>query len=122
MSTLRGYVGTDISADTGEVVVLAKSVNPAFNPGDHEDIVTLRMRMKTNVPEDPYAGGTMVATVRWHDGNQVQEWIVGCNTSDGNYLEAGQEIWMDGSRDLTVQVAPVIGAGSVDVQIDYVEL
>jgi hypothetical protein len=122
MSTIRGYVGTNISADTGEVVVLAKSVSPAFDPGDHEDIVTLRMRMKTNTPQDPYAGGTMLATVRWHDGNQVQEWNVGCNTSDGNYLEAGLEIWMDGSRDLTIQVQPAVAGGSVDVLLDYVEL
>lgn len=122
MSTIRGYVSTNISANTGEIVVLAKSVSPAFNPGDHEDIVTLRMRMKTNTPQFPYLGGTMLATVRWHDGNQVQEWNVGCNTSADNYLEAGQEIWMDGSRDLTIQVTPAIAGGSVDVQLDYVEL
>lgn len=122
MSTLRGYVGTDISADTGEVVVIPKSPNPVFLPGEHEDIVTIRVRVKTHTPQNPYAGGSMVATVRWHDGNGVQEWFVGLQTTPDNYAESGVDIWMDGSRDLTIQVQPSVAGGSVDVQLDYVEL
>lgn len=122
MSTIVGYRETDISADTGEVVVIPKSVSPAFLPGEHEDIVTFRMRIKTHTAEDPYAGGTMVVRVRWHDGNQVQEFLAGLAVTDGAYLETGQEIWMDGSRDLTIQVEPSPAGGSVDVQLDYVEL
>lgn len=122
MSTVRGYVGTDISADTGEIVVLAKSLNPAFAQGDHEDVVTLRMRVKTHTPQSPFLGGTMLARVRWDDGSVVQNWDIGLLTDVDNYAENGMDIWMDGSRDLTIQVLPVVAGGSVDVQLDYVEL
>lgn len=122
MSTIRGYVGTNLSADTGEVVVLAKPVNPAFLQGQREDVVTLRMRVKVNTPQSPFLGGTMLARVRWDDGNAVQNWDIGLQTDVGNYAENGMDIWMDSSRDLTIQVLPVIAGGSVDVALDYVEL
>ena len=119
MSTIRGYNVADISADTGEVVVIAKPTAPSHLPGEREDIVTMRMRMKVNVV-DP--AGAFTATVRWSDGNQVAQWDVGLATTDGAYLEAGHEAWMDSSRDLTIQVVPLAGTGSVDVLLDYVEL
>jgi hypothetical protein len=121
MSTIRGYVGTNISADTGEVVVIASPLVGGFHlaPGTQEDIVTMRMRMKTNTA---FAGGNMLATVRWNDGNADQQWDVSLTTDPGNYGESGLEIWMDGSRDLTIQVLPLVAGGSVDVLLDYVEL
>lgn len=124
MSTIRGYVGTDISADTGEVVVIASALVGGFHlpPGQTEDIVTMRLRVKTHTPEIPYVGGSMLVTVRWNDGNADQQWAVSSGTDVGNYLEVPQEIWMDGSRDLTIQVEPAPAGGSVDVLLDYVEL
>lgn len=121
MTTTRGYIGTDVSADTGEVTVITMGA-PLPAVGTYENIVTLRMRMKTNTPEDPYLGGQALATVRWHDGNAVQEWNMGLSTYADNYAELPQEIWADASRDVTIQVQPYIGGGSVDVLLDYVEL
>ncbi len=121
MSTVRGYNQTDISADTGEVVVIASPLSGGFHlpPGTQEDIVTLRMRLKTN---GVFVGGAMLATVRWNDGNADQQWDVSITTDAGNYGESGLEIWMDGSRDLTIQVTPLVAGGSIDVLLDYVEL
>jgi hypothetical protein len=121
MSTIRGYVGTDISADTGEVEVIPAPVN-IYALGVAENIVTLRMRMRTNVPQDPYLGGQMLATVRWNDGNAVQEWNMGLSTYADNYAELPQEIWADMFRAVTIQVQPLVAGGSVDVLLDYVEL
>lgn len=124
MSTIRAYAQTDISADTGEVVAIAgQLINSELpDPGFREDIVTLRLRLKVNTPQDPYAGGSMLATVRWHDGNVVQEWNLALPTDVDQYVEQGMDVWMDGSRDLTIQVRPLVSGGSVDVLLDYVEL
>ena len=121
MSTIRGYEAQDISADTGEVTVITMGGTLPL-PGTYENIITLRMRMKTNFPEYPYLGGQMLATVRWNDGNADQEWNMGLSTYADNYAELPQEIWADASRDVTIQVQPLIGGGSVDVLLDYVEL
>ncbi len=124
MSTIRGYNQLDVSADTGEVVVIPGQLDQGNHlpVGFSENVVTLRMRLKTHTPQDPYVGAQMLATVRWHDGNVVQEWNLALATYADNYTEQGLEIWLDGSRDLTIQVQPLSAGGSVDVLLDYVEL
>lgn len=122
MSTIRGYDVQNISADTGEVTVIPAATN-IYSLGVIENIITMRMRLRTNVPEDPYLGGQMLATVRWNDGNAVQEWNMAIGTYADNYAELPQEIWADMFREVTIQVTPYVpGTGSVDVLLDYVEL
>lgn len=79
-----------------------------------EQIVNLRMRIKTNVVD---LLGLHLVTVRWNDGISDQEWNVSLSTILGNYTETGVQIWADVSRAVTAQIQPLVPGGSIDVII-----
>lgn len=124
MSTIRGYDQQNISADTGEVVVIAAPLDGGFPPppGTSENLLLAKIRLRTNTDGD----ATFLATVRWHDGNVVQEFNTALAATPGNYSElpiTDSGAWLDNSRDLTIQVQPIAGTtGSVDVVLIYKEL
>lgn len=124
MSTIRGYNQQNISADTGEVVVIAAPLISGFPPapGTSEQLLHAKVRQKTNTPGD----ATFLCTVRWHDGNVVQEFNTALAAFDGNYSElpiADGGAWVDDSRDVTIQVTPIAGTtGSVDTLLIFKEL
>lgn len=90
-------------------------VPPLPAPGDTEyGIVNLRMRLKTHTAD---LFGLYLCSVRWNDGVSDQSWDVSIQVSAGNYSEVGMQLWADCSRNVTVQVVPLVAGGSVDVQI-----
>lgn len=119
MGTLRGYNEEDISDSSGEVEVWAQG--PHSTPGLSEEMGMFRLRLRTHTPEDPYTGGQVLVTVRWHDGNGEQSWPLALATSEGNYSEQGNELWVDNVRAVTLQVEPYIGSGTIDVLMIYKE-
>lgn len=110
----RIFVMDDISSDTGEVNAsgLVWTPNPAA--GLSEEVVSLRMRLKTHTAD---ASGQYLCSVRWNDGVGDQSWDVSLSVTAGNYAEVGMQIWCDASRDVTVQVVPLVAGGSIDVLI-----
>lgn len=117
MSTnTRLVVLSDISADTGELMVGGLSSYPPLPAQGVTEygIVNLRMRLKTHT-DDP--SGQYLCSVRWNDGVSDQSWDVALSVTLGAYTEVGMQIWADESRNVTVQVVPLVAGGSVDVII-----
>ena len=116
MATSRIVELTDVSSDTGEVTILGQGLSFDPNPaqGFSEQIIQMRMRIKTNVPD---ASGQFLVSVFWNDGNSDQSWDVTLSNIAGAYTEVGMDIWADASRDLTYRVQPLTPGGSVDVRI-----
>jgi hypothetical protein len=131
MSTIRGYDVQNISADTGEVVVFPAPLigGTPPPPGTGEELLRLGLRNSVHTPEDPYVGGQYLVTLRYHDGKSLREENVAIQTfatdpldpATYNYNETQFNIWWDHSRDLTIQVTPLVpGPGTVNVLLDYV--
>jgi len=123
--SVRVFKQDDISSDTGEVALGGLGQSPPFPaPGFTEwGIVNLRMRLTTHTAD---AAGLFLCTVRWNDGQADQEWDVSLAATEDatdplnpikNYTEVGMQIWADHSRNVTVQVKPLVAFGSIDVQI-----
>ncbi len=101
---------TDVSADTGELGCSGLG----WTPPPDEQVVNLRMRIKTNVPS---LLGLHLVTVRWNDGVADQEWNVSLSNILDGYAEQPMQIWADPSRVVTAQIKPLVAGGSVDVRI-----
>jgi hypothetical protein len=112
----RLFKQDNISADTGEINLTGLGMSPPHpSPGYTEwGIINLRMRLTTHTAD---AVGQYLCSVRWNDGVSDQSWDVALSVVAGNYSEVGMQIWADESRNVTVQVVPLVAGGSVDVQI-----
>ena len=121
MSTTRLFSANDITSDTGEMYTTSGALShapPYPDPDYSETMVRMRLRVKTNTPS---LTGQFLVSVRWNDGVSDQSWDVSLNNTSGAYTEVGMDIWCDASRNLTVQVQPIVADGSVDVRLlgDY---
>ena len=108
------FSASDISADTGEQNMLTLNLNPNPPQGTSAAIIDLRMRLQTHTAD---LLGTYLVSVRYNDGVADQAWQVALQVSAGNYSEQGLQIWYDDSRDVTVQIEPLVSGGSIDVLI-----
>lgn len=113
MTTTRLYNGTNISANTGVINTILDQGAPYPSPGVSENIINMRMRMKTNV----VGVGQYLSTVSWFDGGNDQVWQFSLNTTLDNYAELPMQIWWDHNKPVTVQVDQLSPGGSVDVRL-----
>lgn len=117
MNTARFYDGTNISSDTGVMVMIPAGPGPPPPAtGVLEQIVPLRMRISTNTTS---LLGMHLATLRWNDGKGAQEWNIAIAATLDNYAEQANEIWWDQHTDVTLQVSPLVAGGSIDVRLIY---
>lgn len=108
------FTASDISSDTGEQNMMLLNSNPNPPQGTSNAVIDLRMRLMTHTAS---LLGTHLVSVRWNDGVNDQAWQVALQVSAGNYAEQGLQIWYDDSRDVTVQIEPLVSGGSIDVLI-----
>lgn len=124
MTTIRSYDVEDISDSGGEVIVLLANGGTLLLPGQAEGLEALRLRLKVHTPQDPYTGGQILVTVRWHDGVSDREWNIALATTAPvddvpNYAEQENNIWWDHSSNVTIQVSELVGPnpGTLDVRL-----
>jgi hypothetical protein len=117
----RIFNAVDVSTDTGEINISGLSFPVGENPAQDtsEQLVNMRMRIKTNVAS---LTGQFLVSVRWNDGVNDQSWDVALSNTAGAYAEVGTQMWVDASRNVTVQIRPnpfdpMYADGSVDVRL-----